>query len=272
MMKKILLLLCLFTSITIKAQTPVSIAVFAQDGEKFWLILDGIKQNEKPEANVKVNGLTNENYRLKIIFDDSSLPSIDQTIYTRWGYEQVLVDASYVIIRRERKKKKKNAPEVEYVLKGNSVTEVNAPKPPTNGQSVVEYHTTDDNSQTKPETTTQPTKSGTNNPKPVNNSSSATQCTEPTSAADFNSIKSSIEKQSFANTRFTVAQQMTKNSCLTTAQVIEIMNLFSFENQKIDFAKFAYDYTSDKKNFFNVSEAFTFSASIEELSRFLEKK
>jgi hypothetical protein len=339
-MKHILFVLFSVVFISVKAQTPsTSIVVFAQDGEKFWLVLDGVRQNDNPQANVKVSELTQEAYRLKIIFEDPKIKSIDQNIATRWGVEGVPVDVNYVI-RRNKKK---------YVLRVSNVTELQPTQPApvqsqtsspnnipqnsrNNAETATPTQTPTQNSSGTVNTTVNTTQGagtggvtvntntnlpginmnvniqdpvmGENITMNVNttglNTTSTTQtttvsgsngnggnvqtaapsvapaapkpCTTPMSTQDFNNAANSIRNQSFAETQFNTARQITRNNCLSVAQVREIMKIFSFEANKLDFAKFAYDFTTDKRNYFMVSDEFSFSSSVDELNSFLEKK
>jgi hypothetical protein len=49
-----------------------------------------------------------------------------------------------------------------------------------------------------------------------------------------------------------------------------ILQLFTFEDNKLELAKFAYDYCIDRENYYRVNDVFTFSSSKDELSRFLQ--
>jgi hypothetical protein len=57
-------------------------------------------------------------------------------------------------------------------------------------------------------------------------------------------------------------------NCVTSDQVVAICNLFGFEASKLDFAKYAYDHTIDRRNYFKVNNVFGFSSSKEELSEY----
>lgn len=97
-------------------------------------------------------------------------------------------------------------------------------------------------------------------------------CYQALPTSDFSAGKKSIEKQSFADTKLKVAKTFTKNNCLSVAQIKEVIGLFSFEDGKLEYAKFAYDYCVDKNNYYQVGDAFTFSGSVDELNEFLESK
>lgn len=71
----------------IKAQN--NLVVFTENGEKFFLIINGVKQNIEAETNVKVTDLTHPNYKAKIVFEDKAKGVVDQTIYLMQAAEPV---------------------------------------------------------------------------------------------------------------------------------------------------------------------------------------
>lgn len=97
-------------------------------------------------------------------------------------------------------------------------------------------------------------------------------CPEPMRNSDFSKAKGSISSKSFEDSKLSIAKQITRGNCLSSNQVKEIMELFSFEETRLDFAKFAYDYTYDKGNYFQVNDAFQFEMTIEELDEYLNKR
>lgn len=96
-----------------------------------------------------------------------------------------------------------------------------------------------------------------------------TGCVIPESGVQ--SIVSAIQDESFAEDKMNVAKQATKNKCLTTDQVVEICNQFDFEEDKLDFAKYAYSRTYDVDNYYKVNKVLTYSSSKEELNEFINK-
>jgi hypothetical protein len=95
-------------------------------------------------------------------------------------------------------------------------------------------------------------------------------CPWPMSEGDFNSAKGSISSKPFEESKLTIAKQIIGSNCLTCNQVKQIMTLFSFEQTKLDFAKYAYGYTYDLGNYYKLNDAFTFSASIDELNAYIQ--
>ena len=55
--------------------------VFNNNGQAFYVILNGIKQNSIPQTNVYVSGLKNGAYSTKLIFADGKTGDIDKTFY-----------------------------------------------------------------------------------------------------------------------------------------------------------------------------------------------
>jgi hypothetical protein len=94
-------------------------------------------------------------------------------------------------------------------------------------------------------------------------------CPYPMSYADFEQAKQSIRSKSFDESKLTIAKQIINTNCLLSSQVKEIMLLFSFEDTRLDLAKFAYGHTLDIGNYYKLNDAFTFESSIEELNRYI---
>lgn len=86
----------------------------------------------------------------------------------------------------------------------------------------------------------------------------------------FRQFKQVISNEVFDNTKLAVAKQTIAANYLTAAQAKEIVKLFTFESNKLDLAKFTYQYTTDKNNYFLLNDAFVFSSSRQELARYIQ--
>ena len=89
---------------------------------------------------------------------------------------------------------------------------------------------------------------------------------------EFSSAKGSIESKTFEDDKLKVAKQITRNNCLSSDQVAQVMGLFTFEDSRVEYAMFAYDYVYDANNYYKVNDAFEFSFSIDELDEYIESK
>lgn len=80
-----------------------------------------------------------------------------------------------------------------------------------------------------------------------------------------------VRKASFESSKVNVAKSALQNNQLTVNQLILILNEFSFESTKLQFAKDNYRNVVDRKNFFMVNDVFTFQSSKDDLSDFLNR-
>ncbi|MCX6274386.1 MAG: DUF4476 domain-containing protein [Bacteroidetes bacterium] len=312
MKTRLLTLVFLTASFISNAQTSNAI-FFAENGERFNLVLNGILQNEKAETNVKLTGLNAPSYKTRILFADKALGMVDYTL----NFVEMGAEVTYTI-----KKNSKGAYVVRYV---SEVPLTQAP-PSTPNQTVIVYSTApaavgttttthqtttttsgnpdnvninmgvnvdgsgggvnmnisgmDGNMESSSTTTTTTTHSTTTTyqdpPPPVKTTvvyvdgyNGKIGCPVPMSRGDFESFKGSLSSKSFEDSKMTMAKQVLNNNCLTSAQVREVMGLFTFEQNKLDFAKYAYGRTYDIGNFYKVNDAFTFESSIDELNNYI---
>jgi hypothetical protein len=91
-------------------------------------------------------------------------------------------------------------------------------------------------------------------------------CATPMSPRDFDEARSLIANEGFDDTRLNTAKQVMVEHCLNVSQIITLCKLFSFEDTKLEFAKFAYIYCSEPRNYFKVNSVFNFDASKQELN------
>ena len=367
-MKRIFTLLSFFFAFAsaVFAQTSNAVS-FAENGEKFTLILNGEKQNATPQANVKLTGLTGEFYQARVDFEDATLLDFTNKNFVvhkgmevtyvikvnkkgeyvlRFQSETAISGASttstpaaeteikdYVIGEEEIKddqavKKTTTAPGVNISM-GTNVTGTGV-----NQDVVIEEKTTTTTTTTKPSKTTTTTTTATPASEKVNinmnvggvnmginmnvegmetdmaieeNSSTTvttttttttkpaqpaqpaktapaprqevvvvekvtTGCVKAMDKAAFDTAKASVAAKGFDDTRLTVAKQIAKSNCLTTTQIKDIMSVFGFEETKLEFAKYAYDFCYDKNQYYLINDAFSFDSSIDELNTYIESK
>jgi len=91
------------------------------------------------------------------------------------------------------------------------------------------------------------------------------------SGRDFETVKDQIRKEWFENNRLISVRTITDKNNFTTQQVKELMLLFTFENNRLEVAKYAYRKTVDKEKYYQLNDAFTFSSSKDDLARFIRE-
>jgi hypothetical protein len=82
-MKQILFLLntLLICTGLLQAQTTSNLVVFSENGNPFYLIVNGVKQNTIPQTNIKITGLSNPSNSVLVIYDDKNLGTAKQNFY-----------------------------------------------------------------------------------------------------------------------------------------------------------------------------------------------
>ena len=313
-----------------------ALTVFSEDGDKFFLFLNSVKQNSTPQANVRVDGLAAEFYQAKIVFEDPAKEAISKNIPTKDPGTHEFVDATYRIKHNNKgdlvmRYFGATPVPVNYVAPPDMyVAHYGAPAPATTvTQTTTTTTNTNDNmgngganinvngggngggsisigapgvnmninisdpnngnggaginmnvnpgtvNTTTTQTTTTRTYSNTttdnggynNAPPPA-----SAQCTYPMDFASFKSAKETIGKSSFEDTKLSTAKTIVGGNCVSSEQVMQICSLFSFEQTKVDFAKFAYKKCTDRGNYFKVGNIFTFDASKTELNDFISQQ
>lgn len=336
------LVVCASTSL---AQTS-NLIFFTDNGERFTIIMNGLRYNETPATNVKLTELSPAVYKVKAIFEDPALGEVTKTIplesyreitfnirlkkqsdvgktFKRMG-KQVgrdlnMVDSSEVYAD----------PKETYVMRFISEYPIGTPpaqpQPVYNTQPAVVAGTPGTVQQTTTTTTTvrstgvqpagtsmnvsvndpemgvnfnmnvgtptgtavtsggtvqQSTTTTTTYGTPVQNRTTshyvmpgyngAIGCPWPMDQSAFNNAVNTVKGQSFEDNKLQVARQVLMSNCMTSAQVAQVMKLFSFEDSRLDFAKFAYGYTYDLGNYFMVNQSFSFSSSVDELNAYIQ--
>lgn len=92
------------------------------------------------------------------------------------------------------------------------------------------------------------------------------------SDASFNQAKETLKREWFENSRLSTAKQIIDRNYFTSRQVKELVLLFTFENNRLDIAKYAYSKTVDKGNYYIMNDAFSMSKNKEELNNFIREQ
>ncbi|NHM06651.1 DUF4476 domain-containing protein [Flavobacterium sp. CYK-4] len=313
---RITLTLLFVSFLSFGQQSVGHLTIFSEDGDKFFLILNGEKINDTPQTNLRVEDLNQPYYNAKVIFADAGLEAVSKNNLMLTDVDGVFSDVTYKIKRDKNKagKMKMNyfssipvtpnfvpASNVHVIHYGQPVQQVVVQQPQTTGT----VH------QTTTTTTTSGTGTGVNAGINVNgvgvginlnindgmagtvtqttttttsssSSSSHTNHSEPEpvscrgkmamSGANFSKALETLKNQGFDDSRLKTAKQISQSNCLSTQQITEICNTFGFEENKLAFAKFAYDGCTDPKNYYNINNIFAFSSSSDELNDYVSSR
>lgn len=86
---------------------------------------------------------------------------------------------------------------------------------------------------------------------------------------EFDGVLNNISRERSENNMMKSATQIINTNYFSSEQVKEMLQLFSFENNKLELAKLAYDKTVDQRNYFVVNDVFSYGSSKEELTRYI---
>jgi hypothetical protein len=89
---------------------------------------------------------------------------------------------------------------------------------------------------------------------------------------NFDDLRSEINNRNFEQSNITILKSALEKNFVSSEQLKELLGYFTFENNKLEIAKYSYKRVCDQKNFFKVYEAFTFDSSIEELKNYISGK
>ncbi len=302
-MKRLLIIIFLTFPLMLIAQKQKTgnLSIFSEDGDKFILILNGEKQNDIAQSNLRIEELPQPYYNAKIIFSDSTILPLSKNNLLIADPDGIMMDVTYKIKKDKSRKAKLN-----YF----SAIPVQQDYIPASGVSVYHYGNPSMGSatiNTTTSTTTTTTSDGVSASINMNgaglnvvikdpyleNTSSTTTTTQtsstsgthsnansntntkvncngwPMNAADFSAALKTISNSSFDESKLTTAKSISAKNCLSTDQVVKICQLFSFEDSKLIFAKHAYKRTTDQNNYFKVNNVFSFESNKEELSNFI---
>lgn len=219
-----------------------TLSIFSENGEEFFVVLNGINQNNTPARKVRIEGLPQFGNDIEIVFADNRTAAIRKRVTIadpvdgRAVHMTLKIDRGRSGLPRLRFHKcievedNYRAPDDEYCMSYGQPrrTYVRETPPPPRGPIAMDR-------------------------------------------ATFNDAKHTIENASFDNTKLSTAKTILDVNYVTTDQVVELCKLFSFENSMLDFAKYAYSRTVDNNNYFKVGNVFSFDASRKSLNDFISR-
>lgn len=92
------------------------------------------------------------------------------------------------------------------------------------------------------------------------------------SEVDFTKALHLIQDEKFESNRLELAKQVTGQNMLSVNQVISICKTFSYETDKLEYAKFAYHHCVEKDKYYLVNAVFTYSSSKSELNSYVSSQ
>tara|TARA_R110000787_G_scaffold129264_2_gene241095 strand:+ start:21121 stop:22020 length:900 start_codon:yes stop_codon:yes gene_type:complete len=294
MNKFTLLFLGLFFSLTsVIGQNIYNLEFFTQETSPFTLFINGIQQHASPTTNIRVEGFIQPVLKMRMEFADHSA-SVAKTLYMPEESSEI----SYQVKNTKKGIKVRffssipiaQAPPIyvrpNFIIVPYAtvpvITQISTTTTTIGNNSGVNVGINSDdvdinvsvnmggNGSVYQETTTTTIigNSG-GNVYVMEGYDGSIGCDWPISTSDFAEAKRTIKSKGFDDTRMGIAKQIIQSNCMISSQVRDLVNLMSFDDTKLELAKFAYGYTYDIGNYFKVSQVLEFESSVDELNEYI---
>ena len=262
--------------------SPVGhLTVFSESGDRFFLILNGEQQNDIAQTNLRIEDLNQPYYNAKIVFADKAISEISKNYLPITDADGVYQDVTYKVKKdkNNRSKMKLNFFSMipvrpEYTPPAN-VYVMHYGQPQLNMNSNANVNVGVNMNVNINESVTEGSSSNhhqNDNYDNANHHPRGCHNAYPMAQSNFNSALATIKKQNFEDAKLKTVQQIVSSNCVDTNQISQLAQLFNFEDNKLDFAKFAYDFCVDPENYFKLNTLFNFSSNSEALSDYVQSK
>jgi len=231
------------------------------EGEPFFLYVNGNLISDVPDTYASVNGLWDGIYWVRIVVN----PQIRESQIIERKIPLVgLSDLSFVI----RKKKGRYRITLQGLGNIGAMIGLNT-RIPRNRRNDAPIG---NNSNPRREQVAEPTKPETQNPD--NQSVPSDRYSMRVLESEFADIKKHIQEEISDEQKIRVAKYSMKNTgYFSSEQVAELVSLLTFDKERLDLAKFAYEYTYDRYQYYTkVSHSLKTNDSKKELFNYLESK
>ena len=92
------------------------------------------------------------------------------------------------------------------------------------------------------------------------------------SPSDMNDLQTRVEKLKTDTDKESLMKTVLEKRGVNTTQVRAMLSWFTFESTRLDFAKWAYSHTSDRQNYWKLTDVFEYSSSKDELNKMIYGK
>jgi len=259
----LLLLLCISAPI---AKAQVAFEIVSPEKKKFFLFVNGLKENETSKFKVRIKNLQEGPHHIKVIFENKELnnPQIKLNFEPGKDYKYEIklysnLDRKWYAINlievsdwsEKQIKKKVGMDTLSFAelktaeVKADSILKVGLPK--------LAIAKPKDTVLIKSDTVKKKL-----DLKKLN-------CTTPLRPDGFILVNKKISEEALENQKLAVAKKLIQENCLSAIQLMELIQLFDFEVSKLEMAIFAYPYCFDPMNYNFVEDVFEYESSVTKL-------
>ena len=221
-----------------------ALTIFSTTNEPFFLILNGVKQNQFAQTRVRIEDLPFPTNEIQIIFNDNYNRAITKRITVSDPMDGEPVSMVLKIV-----KERGMAPRLAF----HQCFQLDRDYRGESGEYIMHYGRDVVRQVTPPPP-----------PPPVIER-------QPMDNGSFGEALRAIKGSSWDDTRLSTAKTIANTNYFTTDQVMAICRIFSWDESKLDFAQYAYSRTVDYNNYFKVASVFTWDDSKKKLNDFINK-
>ena len=231
-----------------------SLTIVAPSNQVFWLFVDDVLQNQNAVRSIRVNNLWSDEVYIRVELDNGSQDCVGRFIDMKQS-------RAFSIVRRGNLLGLESThSNIRPELTMDLLTETYMPSMPYGYQG--------GNMPPMPQGGNMPPMpQGGNMQPPLPGHHPMVMGMNP---KDFEGAMAMLSKESFDDDRLTMAKQVVANNPMTVDQIAQICQLFKFESNKLEFAKFAYHYCVEKNKYFMLNDVFTFDSSKRELNDYIQ--
>ena len=231
-------------------QPGSALTIFSENGDYFYLMINGIKQNMNAQTRVRVEALPMVTNDIEIIFDDNRTRAIHRTINFVDPVDGQAINLTLKIVRERDGDAKLRFLRAQPLERGYRAEQ---------NEYVMSYGK--DNH-------TQPTQVIVNTPPPP---PPAPVGPSPMDNRSFDDAIQAIKGASFDESKLSTAKAIANTNYFTTDQVMTICQQFAFDDSKLAFAKYAFKKTLDNNAYYKVNSVFSFDSDKQALNDFVNK-
>ena len=197
---------------------------------RFWLYVDDVPQNEEPVRSICINKLGEDSYYIRVEIDNPLQNCVGQLVDLKQSQTLSIVQSNKLFGLEPSQIPIRPELTMDLITEQPSGGTVQPPMPPVPPVPSTPFGM---------------------NPQ------------------DYDEAYQVISSESFDSSKMTVAKQVISSNPMTASQILGICQLFSFESNKLEFAKFAYAFCVDQNKYYLLNEAFSYESSKRELNNFL---
>ncbi|PKR82312.1 hypothetical protein CW751_02980 [Brumimicrobium salinarum] len=242
------------------------LVIVDQTNTQFYLVIDGVVQNRMPSSNLKIMGVPATYHKIKLMYATSSgmllsenvnlLPNKRYTAHVNW--QNGLKKIQWVNVSNSQHGGLGLHFEViEYVSPYNQPCFL-CTTPTTPG-----FHYHQDGSKHPNFGGQHGGFPGNQQPPNVNFPHQGNNCYQPISTIQ--PIIDELEEMNFSDEQLKYAKEALRNKCVTSDQSYKIVEIFTFDDDRMEIAKFCYDRMTDKIYANKLLKLFKFSESRDEM-------